>query len=100
MPSFLELYKSKWKTIPFGFYHLLNARNNSKDVTFTLLVFILIIKVKEHMIIFKEYHTTFTERNSNCIRTPELADNHAIHAIWKNFDPKIHCRRKTFRLTL
>jgi hypothetical protein len=39
MPSFLELYKkANGKLFPFGFYHLLNARNNSKDVTFTLLV--------------------------------------------------------------
>jgi hypothetical protein len=36
----------------------------------------------------------------NCIRTPELADNVAIHKLWKHFNPVINCRRKTFRKEL
>jgi hypothetical protein len=28
---------------------------------------------------------------------PELADNVAIHKLWKHFNPVINCRRKTFR---
>jgi hypothetical protein len=103
MPSFSRaLQKADGKLFPFGFYHLLNARKNSKDVTFYLIGVHPDYQSKgAHAIIFKEYHTTFTERGiQNCIRTPELADNHAIHAIWKNFDPKVHCRRKTFKLPL
>jgi hypothetical protein len=103
MPSFSRaLQKADGKLFPFGFYHLLNARKNSKDVTFYLIGVHPDYQSKgAHAIIFKEYHTTFTEKGiQNCIRTPELADNHAIHAIWKNFDPKIICRRKTFRLAL
>jgi hypothetical protein len=99
MPSFAEaLQKAKGKLFPFGFYHLLKARKDSKDV-----VFYLIGVAPEYQskgvtaIIFDEYYKTFSEKGIvNCIRTPELEENQAIHNLWKNFDPKIHCRRKTF----
>jgi GNAT superfamily N-acetyltransferase len=99
MPSFSEaLQKAKGKLFPFGFYHLLKARKESKDV-----VFYLIGVDPEYQnkgvtaIIFDEYYKTFSEKGIiNCIRTPELEENHAIHNLWKNFDPRIHCRRKTF----
>ena len=103
MPSFSEaLQKAKGSLFPFGFYHLLKAKKHSKDV-----VFYLIGVAPEYQskgvtaIIFNEYYETFTKKGIlNCIRTPELEENHAIHNLWKNFDPKIHCRRKTFRLEL
>lgn len=99
MPSFSEaLQKAKGKLFPFGFFHLLKARKESKDV-----VFYLIGVAPEYQnkgvtaIIFEEYFNAFTKKGIvNCIRTPELEENHAIHNLWKNFDPKIHCRRKTF----
>lgn len=103
MPSFSKaLQKANGHLFPFGFYHLLKAKKQSKDV-----VFYLIGVHPEYQnkgvtaIIFQEYHKTFTEKGiENCIRTPELADNLAIHLLWKNFDPKIICRRKTFRKSL
>lgn len=103
MPSFSRaLQKAKGRLFPFGFLHLLNARKNCKDVTFYLIGVHPEYQNKGvHAIIFKEYYTTFTEKGiQNCIRTPELADNHAIHLLWKNFDPKIVCRRKTYRKEL
>lgn len=103
MPSFSRaLQKAKGKLFPFGFYHLLNARKNSKEVTFYLIGVHPDYQNKGvHAILFKEMHTTFTEKNiETCIRTPELADNIAIQLLWKNFDPKITCRRKTFRKEL
>jgi GNAT superfamily N-acetyltransferase len=103
MPSFSEaLQKAKGKLFPFGIFHLMNARKNSKDVTFYLIGVHPDYQNKGvHAILFKEMHTTFTEKGiQNCIRTPELADNHAIHLLWKNFEPVTHCRRKTFRKNL
>lgn len=103
MPSFSRaLQKAKGKLFPFGFWHLLNARKNSKEVTFYLIGVHPDYQNKGvHAILFKEMHTTFTQKNiQTCIRTPELADNQAIHLLWKNFDPKIYCRRKTFRKEL
>jgi GNAT superfamily N-acetyltransferase len=103
MPSFSRaLQKAKGKLFPFGLFHLLKAKKQSKDV-----VFYLIGVAPEYQskgvtaIIFDEYYKTFTKRGiKNCIRTPELEENHAIHNLWKNFDPIIHCRRKTFRKEL
>ena len=99
MPSFSKaLQKAKGKLFPFGFLHLLNARKNSKDVTFYLIgVHPDYQNRGVHAILFKEMHTTFTEKGiQNCIRTPELADNTAIHLLWKNFEPEVICRRKTY----
>jgi GNAT superfamily N-acetyltransferase len=99
MPSFSEaLQKAKGKLFPFGFYHLLKARKHSKDVVFYLIGIEPEYQNKGvTAIIFDEYFKTFTEKGIvNCIRTPELEENNAIHNLWKNFDPIIHCRRKTF----
>jgi hypothetical protein len=103
MPSFSKaLQKANGKLFPFGFLHLLNARKNSKEVLFYLIGVHPDYQNKGvHAIIFKEYHTTFTELGiQDCIRTPELANNLAIQLLWKNFDPKVICRRKTFRKDL
>ncbi len=103
MPSFSEaLQKANGKLFPFGFLHMLNARKNSKDV-----VFYLIGVHPEYQnkgvtaIIFNEYYYTFKKRGvETCIRTPELAENHAIHNLWKHFDPIIHKHRCTYRINL
>ncbi len=103
MPSFSKaLQKANGKLFPFGFYHLLQARKHSKDVVFYLIGVHPDYQNKGvTAILFQEYYKTFTEKGiENCIRTPELADNVAIQLLWKNFDPKIICRRKTFRKEL
>jgi len=99
MPNFASaLQKAKGKLFPFGFWHLLKARKNSKEV-----VFYLIGVHPEYQnkgvtaLIFEEYYKTFSEKGiETCIRTPELLENNAIHLLWKNFDPTIHCERKTY----
>jgi GNAT superfamily N-acetyltransferase len=99
MPSFSQaLQKAKGKLFPFGFYHLLKARKESKDVVFYLIGIDPEYQNKGvTAIIFDEYFKTFSKKGIiNCIRTPELEENHAIHNLWKNFDPIIHCRRKTY----
>lgn len=103
MPSFSEaLQKSKGKLFPFGFLHLLKAKKQSKD-----MIFYLIGVHPEYQnkavtaIIFNEYYHTFKEKGViNCFRTPELADNLAIHNLWKHFNPVVHKRRCTFRKEL
>ncbi len=103
MPSFSEaLQKTKGKLFPFGFLQMLKARKYSKDV-----VFYLIGVDPEYQnkgvtaVIFEEYYKTFSERGiQNCIRTPELEENHAIHNLWKHFNPIIHKTRCTYRIDL
>ncbi|WP_299109225.1 GTP cyclohydrolase [uncultured Tenacibaculum sp.] len=103
MPSFSKaLQKAKGKLFPFGIFHLLKARKKAKDVTFYLIGVHPEYQNKGVVaIIFEEFHKTFTEKGIiNCIRTPELEDNTAIHQIWKNFDPSTHKRRRTYKLNL
>lgn len=103
MPSFSEaLIKARGKLFPFGFLHLLKAKKKSEDV-----VFYLIGVTPEYQnkgvtaIIFEEYYKVFKEKNiRNCIRTPELEENHSIHNLWKNFNPVIHKRRRTYKKDL
>ena len=99
MPSFAEaLQKAKGKLFPFGIYHMLQARKNSKDVLFYLIGVAPEYQNKGvHAIIFNEYYNTFTAKGiQNCIRTPELEDNIAIHQLWKHFDPVTFRRRRTY----
>lgn len=103
MPSFSEaLQKANGKLFPFGIFHLLNARKNSKDVTFYLIGVDPEYQNKGVIaIIFEQFYHAFSKKGiQNCIRTPELEDNHAIHQIWKGFSPKIHKRRRTYKLNL
>jgi GNAT superfamily N-acetyltransferase len=100
MPSFAEaLKKANGSLFPFGWYHLLKAKKQSKGVVFYL------IGVEEEYqnkgvtaIIFEEYYNVFTKNGiTDCIRTPELEDNHSIHNLWKHFSPVIHKHRRTYR---
>jgi hypothetical protein len=100
MPSFEKaLQKANGKLFPFGFIHLLRAKKNAKEV-----VFYLIGVHPEYQnkgvtaIIFDEYYKVFKEKKiKKFIRTPELEENHAMHNLWKNFNPRIHKRRRTYR---
>ncbi len=103
MPNFADaLKKANGRLFPLGWYHLLQAKKHVKEVTFYL------IGIREDYqnkgvtaVIFEEYHKTFTEKGVEmCHRTPELADNKAIQAMWKNFDPKVVKKRCTFRKNL
>ncbi|MDO7171324.1 GTP cyclohydrolase [Mariniflexile sp. AS56] len=100
MPAFSKaLQKMNGKLFPFGFRHILQAKKHSKDVIFYLIGIHPDYQNKGvHAVIFNEYYNTFTEKGiETCIRTPELEDNHAIHQIWKHFDPVVYKRRKTLR---
>lgn len=103
MPSFSEaLQKAKGKLFPFGIFHLLNAKRNSKDVIFYLIGIHPEYQNKGvTAIIFNQYHKTFTEKKIEmCYRTPELEENVAIRQMWKHFDPVIYKRRSTYRKEL
>ncbi len=103
MPSFSQaLKKANGKLFPFGFYHLLKARKQSKDVLFYLIGIDPEYQNKGvTAIIFSEYYSVFKERGiQNCIRTPELEENNAIHNLWKHFNPIIFRRRRTYKKDL
>jgi len=100
MPSFSNaLQKAKGKLLPFGLFHLLNAKKNSKDVILYLIGVHPKYQSKGiHALLFLEFQTS-CELNGieNCIRTPELASNTAIAALWKKFDPVTFKKRCTYK---
>ncbi|MDG2194131.1 MAG: GTP cyclohydrolase [Polaribacter sp.] len=103
MPSFSRaLQKAKGSLFPFGIFHLLKARKHSKEVTFYLIGVDPAYQNKGvTAIIFDEYTKTFTKKGIiDCIRTPELIDNTAIHQIWRNFDPVTHKKRSTYKIDI
>ena len=103
MPSFSRaLQKANGKLFPFGFYHLLQAKKHSKEALFYLIGIDPEYQSKGvTAIIFDEYYKVFSEKGiTECIRTPELEDNHAIHNMWKNFNPVTFKRRRTYRIDL
>ncbi|WP_047245667.1 hypothetical protein [Maribacter thermophilus] len=103
MPSFSEaLQKAKGKLFPFGIFHLLKAKKNSKDVIFYLIGIHPDYQNKGvTAIIFNEYYKTFKEKGIKmCYRTPELEENVAIKQMWKHFDPVIYKRRRTYKKSL
>ena len=103
MPSFSRaLQKANGKLFPFGFYHLLKAKKESKEV---LLYLIGVHPEYQNKgataVIFNEHYNTFTEKGiQNIIRTPELEDNLAVHNLWKHFDSVTFGRRRTYRREL
>lgn len=103
MPSLSKaLKKANGSLFPFGWYHLLKAKKHSKDVLFYLIGIEPSYQNKGvTAIIFKEYYEAFVKNNVQmCIRTPELEENHAIHNLWKNFDPLVHKERCTYTKSL
>lgn len=103
MPSFSKaLQKANGKLFPFGFYHLLKAKKNAKTVTSYLIGVDPAYQNKGiTAIIFSDFTTSFNAIGvETVIRTPELEDNSAIHQLWKNFDPKTHKRRRTYKKNL
>ena len=91
-------YLTIFETIKLLRYHLLKAKNTSKEV-----VFYLIGVTPEYQskgvtaLIFEECYITCKSKGIElCIRTPELEENIAIQKLWKNFDPKINKRRRTY----
>lgn len=103
MPELSEaLRKAKGKLFPFGFYHIYKARKSPKEVSFYLIGIDPPYQNKGvTAIIFSEYYKIFREKGiEHCIRTPELEENNAIHNLWKNFDPVVDRRRRTYRKAL
>jgi hypothetical protein len=75
------------------------AKKQSKDVVFYLIGVHPDYQNKAvTAVIFSEYYHTF--KGWKTVSTPELADNTAIHNLWKHFNTEINCRRKTFRIEL
>lgn len=103
MPSFSEaLKKANGSLFPFGFLHLLKAKKSNTKAAFYLIgidpayqgkgvTAMMFRNITQNLI---DYGVTECETN------PELEDNLAVQASWKNYDPTLHKRRRTYRKEL
>ena len=100
MRSFADaLKKANGHLFPFGFIHLLRAKKQSKEVLFYLIGIHPDYQKKGVVaIIFDEFAKSYTKHGiTRAYRTPELVTNTDINALWKEFNPINHRKRKTFR---
>lgn len=103
MPSFNEaLKKANGSLFPFGFYHLLKARNKNDKAAFYLIGIDPEYQNKGlTALIFKEMQDLFNKNGIMEVETnPELEENKAIQQLWKNYDHELHKRRRTYKKNL
>ncbi|WP_124981505.1 GTP cyclohydrolase [Nonlabens xiamenensis] len=100
MPSFSKaLQQAKGRMFPFGFMHLLKAKKKNDRAAFYLIGIdpklqgkgVTAMMFRNVSLNFKRYGIKLAETN------PELEDNTAVQALWKDYDPVLHKRRRIYR---
>ena len=100
MPSFSKaLKKANGKLFPFGFLHILKAQKKNDTAAFYLIGVDPEYQNKGvAALIFKEMNETFLRNGITKVETnPELIENKAIQALWKDYIHEQHKERKTFK---
>ena len=99
MPSFSRaLKKVNGKLFPFGFLHILKAQHFNNRVSLYLIGVDPKYQSKgATAILFNDLQQTFNKRGIVEVETnPELVENKAIQAFWKNYESTLNKRRATF----
>lgn len=103
MPSFTKaLQKANGKLFPFGFYHLMKAMKSNDKAT------LLLIGVHPELtgkgitaIIFREVIELFNNKGIKMVETnPELETNNQVQALWKDYNPQLIKKWRTYRKDL
>lgn len=103
MPAYGEaLQKANGKLLPFGWWHLLQATRKNDTANFYLIgIHPDYQRRGVTSIIFYEMFEKYKKMGIQHIETnPELADNKSIQALWQDYQPRLHKRRKTFKAIL
>ncbi len=103
MPSFSKaLQKANGKLFPFGFMHLLKAKKKNSRAAFYLIGIQPKLQGKGvTAMMFRNITQNFMNYGVElCETNPELEDNLAVQASWKDYDPILHKRRRTYRKAL
>ena len=103
MPSYSKaLQKAKGKLFPFGWWYLLNAGKKNDRANFYLIgIHPQYQKRGVTAIIFKEIYETFKKKGVKFLETnPELEENARIQALWQDYHPTNHKRRRTYSLEI
>lgn len=103
MPSYSKaLQKSQGKLWPFGWWHFLQAGKKNDRANFYLIGIhpeyqrrgVTAIIFKEIFVRFNKMGIKFAETN------PELEENKGVQALWQDYNPTNHKRRRTYSLNL
>ncbi|PRP66592.1 GTP cyclohydrolase [Nonlabens agnitus] len=103
MPSFSEaLQKANGKLFPFGILHLLKAKKKNNRAAFYLIGIHPKLQGKGvTAMMFRNVTQNFMDYGIGlCETNPELEDNVAVQALWKDYDPVLHKRRRIYRKNL
>ena len=103
MPSFSRALKKIHGKIGFmGYFHLFKAQHFNDRVSLYLIGVDPKYQSKGvTAVIFNELQQTFNNRGIVEVETnPELVENKAIQAFWKNYESTLHKRRATFTKSL
>lgn len=99
MPSYSKaLQKAKGKLFPFGWWHFLQAGKKNNRANFYLIGIqpeyqrrgVTAIIFKEIFVRFNKMGIIFAETN------PELEENKGVQALWQDYNPTNHKRRRTY----
>ena len=103
MPSYSKaLQKSQGKLWPFGWWHFLQAGKKNDRANFYLIGIhpeyqrrgVTAIIFKEIFVRFNKMGIKFAETN------PEVEENKGVQALWQDYNPTNHKRRRTYSLNL
>ncbi|MBF8456730.1 GNAT family N-acetyltransferase [Kaistella sp. G5-32] len=103
MPSYSRaLQRSKGKLFPFGWWHFLQAGKKNDRANFYLIGIhpeyqrrgVTAIIFKEIFVRFNKMGVKFAETN------PELEENKGVQALWQDYNPTNHKRRRTYSMEL
>ncbi|MDT8414523.1 MAG: GNAT family N-acetyltransferase [Flavobacteriaceae bacterium] len=100
MPSLSKaLKKANGSLFPFGWFYLWRENKYPKEAEFYLIGVDPEYQNKGlTAIIFKEVNDLFARKGIRVAETnPELVENKAIQALWKDYNGRLHKRRRTYR---
>lgn len=90
--------KARGRLFPFGFIHFLQAirKNDTLDLYLIAIRPELRSKGVPYVLISELTKTAIKNGVVRGIASPELETNHAVHSMWRNFETRIHRRRRCF----
>lgn len=90
--------KSKGRLLPFGFISFLKAikKNDTLDLYLIAIRPELRSKGVPYVILSELTRTALKNGVTHAIASPELETNHAVHSMWRNFNTRIHRRRRCY----
>ena len=100
MPSFSKAFqKANGSLFPFGWWYLMQAVKKNDHAEFYLIGIDPEYQNKGiNALIFTQLYDSYQKRGIKWVETnPLLEENIKIQQLWKNFNPEIHKKRKTFR---